>query len=108
MKLNNLEKENQFNKLFAENKVVEAQREAFMSGDMVKFSENAVLINGETTGNNGKDSKKIEDAEEEILKLAEEKMTKDKNLTFGEAITFVKKENPELTKQYESKFNKGE
>ena len=99
------EKEGVFNKLFAENKVVEAQRVPYMEGDMAKFSELAVETKPGSTGHgDGNSSTKFSgDAEDELIHLAEKKAT-EKKIPFSEAQNQVLSENPELRKKYESKF----
>lgn len=97
-----LVKTNQFNQLFAENKVVEAQREAFMKGDMVAFSENAVKLNTNDKGTINKDETP-KDAEAEIIKLAEKMCTEEK-IDYGKAVSIVLANNPKLSEEYNKKF----
>lgn len=99
-----LKKEGEFNKLFSEGKVVLAQKEAFLKGDMVAFTEAASKINTENTGNTANGTKKVNDAEAEVIKLAE-KICKDEGEKFGKAVTRVLSENPALAKKYREKFN---
>lgn len=93
------EKENTFNKLFAEGKVVEAQRKPFLNGDMVKFSENAAPLNTKETGTGKENEKDQKSAYDKVMELAEKKM-KDEQIMLSEAISGVLKENKELSKQY--------
>lgn len=105
------DKENAFNKMLSEGKACEAQREAYLSGDMQKFAENAQQLNagGKPAGHSGNDGKsgsgKKTDsdtpAQDEVLKLAEEKMKADKSLGMDDAISTVLSENAELNKKYE-------
>lgn len=99
-----LKKENEFNKLFSEGKVVEAQRSAFMEGDMVAFSEASARIHTENVGTS-KEGDKVVDAEEQVIKLAE-KIVNEDNVSFAEATTRVLKGNPSLAEKYRNKFEK--
>ena len=97
------EKENSFNKMLAEGKVCEAQRESYVAGDMVKFSENAKPLNLKEDGNGGnppKGDSKYDDAQDEVLALSEVKMKENPNLTDGESISQVLSENPKLHERY--------
>lgn len=92
-------KKGAFDKMLASGTVVEAQREAYMKGDMTKFAENAVAgINLDGSGS-GKTS---EDDEQEVavakFKEAAEKLVKEEGITFAEAAKRVKAENPSLYK----------
>lgn len=90
-----MKKENEFNKLFAEGKVVEAQREAFMNNDMAKFSELACEVQFSEKGNQGKEQDKKELSEEEaIAKIT--KIAKEENITFSEVL----KKEPKLKEAY--------
>jgi phage I-like protein len=97
------EKKGKFDALLSEGKVVEAQREAYMADDMVKFSENAVdpktLNFSETgtsgTGNSNKYDKSETPAQDEVLELAE-KQEKD--------ISVILSENPALNKRYQEEI----
>ena len=46
------EKTSAFEKLLNDGKAVEAQREAYVSGDMIKFAENAAKLHTEAEGSN--------------------------------------------------------
>jgi len=97
------EKTSVFDKMFTEGKVVEAQREHYMSGDMVKFSEAAKPINLGGKGNQekvGEEDPGNEDVEGKIISLADKKMEKDKELSVADAQREVLRENPELEKKY--------
>lgn len=98
-----LKKENEFNKLFSEGKVVEAQRKAFLDGDMVAFSEAAAKIHQTNTGTPN-ENKNDGDAEEKVIKLAE-KLCKEDGIDFGKAVAKVLNENPKLSEEYNKKFN---
>lgn len=91
------EKENKFNVMLSEGKVCEAQRKAYLDGDMDEFTKNAGKVNLNEKGNseNKNDEGKSENVDDEILKLAEKKVKEDK-ITMAEAISVVLKENPEL------------
>lgn len=100
-----------FNKMFADGKVVEAQRESFLTGDMVKFSELATEMHAKNAGGQGKEKEEKEETkftketvETEISRLAEEKMASNTNVTFSEATQEVLIENKELSEVYNSIF----
>lgn len=99
---NNLKKENAFNKLFSEGKVVQAQRDAFMKGDMIEFSEKAAKLHTTNSGDSRED-KHEGDAEEQVIKLAE-KEQKESGIDFGKAVAKVLKNNPKLSEAYNKKF----
>lgn len=71
------EKNSKFNVMLAEGKVVEAQRNAFIGGDMIKFAENAGEINLSERGH-GKDGdnkiSKEDNFESQVIALAESKI----------------------------------
>lgn len=94
------EKASKFDVLLAEKKVVPAQKEAYMSGDMVKFSELAQPIklaesghgNSDTgTGDAGKEKTK----QEQTIELARALVAKG-GITLSDAILKVRKDNPKL------------
>lgn len=94
----------QFNEMLKVGKVCEAQRESFMNNDVVKFSELAAPMNLSAKGNSSDPKNSTielskEDAEEKILKLAEEKTLK--GMKFRDAIHEILNENPELKKARE-------
>jgi phage I-like protein len=94
-------KTNKFNEMLKEGKVCEAQREAYMQNDVVKFSELAMPLNLSAQGTSRDiDSKNLseKDVQEEIIKLAEKK----EGMSFRDAIHAVLKENPELAKKYKN------
>lgn len=100
------EKKASFDKLLHEGKAVEAQREPFMSGDVAKFSELAQPIN---LGGKGSTQEppadpavtNKEEAQKEILKLAQARLSEKKSSDMGSAITAVLNENSELRKKYQ-------
>lgn len=98
------EKNKKFDILLSEGKAVEAQRKAFITGDVVKFSELSGEVNFSASGRDadkkGDDEK---DAEEKVLELAE-KVVSEKKVSLDEAIGVVLSENAELRKQYEKPF----
>lgn len=101
------EKKGAFDKMLSEGKAVEAQREAFMSGDMAKFAELAKPINTAGIGSAGdagaEGSKKFTDsptpAQDEVLELART-VAKEKNVSLREAISIVLKANKTLSEKY--------
>jgi phage I-like protein len=96
-------KENTFTVMLSEGKVCVAQKEAFLKDDMVEFAKNASSLNLSEKGH-GKSPEGESDlgAEDKILELAE-KMSKENKLSLGEAISKVRKQNPELVKKLQEK-----
>lgn len=96
------EKKTSFDKMLSEGKTVEAQRESFMSGDMVKFAELAQPLNKKGSGQEGPgDDEAAKDPQATIVALAEVK-AKELKLPLGRAISIVLDEKPELRKSYEA------
>lgn len=96
------EKKSQFDKMLSENKVVEAQREHFMSGDMIKFSESFVKPNISGAGHSGEAPASVSNAAEaqkEVVKLAEALVKEGKAKSIGEAQNKVLIAHPELSKK---------
>lgn len=96
------EQRDSFNKMMAEGKAVEAQREAFVAGDMVKFAELAKTTNFGGKGNGGagdEDADKNLSAQDKVLKLAEKEVS-DNKISFSEGIKKVLLENKELSDAY--------
>lgn len=95
-------KEIQFNEMFTNGKVVEAQREAFMKGDMAKFATNAVSINLDEVGSNSASSSLASENAttkfEEIVKVKVD----DGGMTYKEAYKAARKENPKLVSAIEA------
>ena len=94
------EKEKEFNALLSSGKAVEAQRDAFLSGDVTKFAELSQDINLEekgSSGDEGKDdeAKTPEDAAAKLSEIAEEIAEKE-GLEFGEAMSKAIRENEKL------------
>lgn len=94
------EKKTQFAKLLSEGKACKAQEESYFSGDAAKFAELAQPVKLAEGGTAGKDETKViaskEEAETELLKLAEEKMKEGKAKSKADAISMVLKEKKEL------------
>lgn len=96
------EKKGQFDKMLSEGKVVEAQREAFMAGDTMKFAELAKPINPENKGHGGSgNDDQVVGIQDEIIKLAEEKVAKKEASDINQAIQLVLCEREDLHKKYE-------
>jgi phage I-like protein len=101
------EKKGKFDRLLSEGKANEAQREAFMSGDSVKFAELSKPINLSDAGH-GKEGdgkpvvKTAADAEIEIAKQAKALLSEGKVKSFGDGVRRVLSENPELKKARET------
>lgn len=96
------EKKATFDKLLSEGKAVEAQRTHFMSGDTIKFAENAGKPNLEGNGSSNDapapEPKDKDAAIEEVGKLAH-KLSDEKKISIGEAQSIVLHSNPELRKK---------
>ena len=90
-----------FDNLMHSGKVVEAQREAFMSNDMVKFSENAVSgINLEAKGSDANKEELTSDIAENKFNEKVDSLV-NSGLSYLEAYKKVNKENPDLSKKIE-------
>lgn len=96
------EKKQTFAKLLSEGKVCVAQEQAFLEGDILKMAELSEKVKLDTAGKNDNDDQPV-DAETEIKKLAEEKLTKGEVKTYHEGMSKVLKENPELEKKLNEK-----
>ncbi len=95
------EKKSQFDVMMSEGKVVEAQREAFMEGDMPTFISLAGKVNLSEAGNGTEPEIELpasnqQDAQVKMMKIAKQKFAEKKCPTLDAAIreTFV--ENPKL------------
>lgn len=75
-----------FNEMMANGQVVEAQREAYIAGDMVKFAETAVVLPREEKGTSEEGVVEKVDIVKEAEKLVEEK-----NISFSDAMKLVNK-----------------
>ena len=101
-------KKEKFDKMLSEKKVVEAQRESFMTDNFVEFSEKAVAqsdLNFSEQGTSASgDDKKFSDsktpAQDELHELTEKKV-KELSISFSEAQDMVMNSNPKLVEAYE-------
>jgi len=95
-----VKKTGEFNVLLSQGKVVESQRDAFMSNDIGAFLKNAVNLNLSEIGT-GSDKKEEgitrESAQLKLHELAE-KMSKEDGRPYEHTISTVMKNNPELAK----------
>lgn len=93
------DKKTSFDKLLTEGKVVEAQREHFMSNDTIKFAENAIKPNLQGSGSSVDAPVVVasskDEAVAEVEKLAFALAEKNK-IGIGAAQAIVLKDNPEL------------
>lgn len=93
-----------FNLMLSEGKACEAQRDAFMSGDVEEFAAKAEPIKLSEGGNAANDSET--DVQAKVIKLAEKKIKDSKEsgetIDFGKAVSMVLSENADLRKSYES------
>lgn len=97
------EKKSKFATLLKEGKVIAAQEESYLSGDMVKFIELSKPVNLAEGGNPGGTTKEAgaggKTVDEQIHELAEKKIAEKQATDLGDAYNKVLKENPELRKQ---------
>jgi phage I-like protein len=84
------EKEKEFNVLLSEGKACAAQKDAYISGNVVEFGKLAAKPNMQ--GNGNVNLHENDDATKAILKLAEEKHKADPKMTRGQAILAAKQE----------------
>lgn len=103
------EKKGKFDVLLSTGKAVEAQREAFMAGDMAKFAELAAPLNLEGQGSGKKPDvdATVSSAEEQIHKLAEDmvKAGKAKNISEAQSKVLHDPAHAALRTAYENKFH---
>lgn len=86
-KIDASEKEAEFTKLLSEGKVVAAQREPFLAGDVKKFAELSQVVKTTEQGHGGQGSEGG-DVDEEILKEAK-KLSEEKKMPIEKAISEV-------------------
>ncbi len=100
------DKKSKFDLMLSEGKVVEGQREAFMSDDMMKFSENAKPLNlGGGKSKEGEDKESdtpntATPAQDEIIEKSK-KLSEEKKISYAAAQRLVLSENPKLRERYE-------
>lgn len=96
------EKKQQFDTKLSEGVVVEAQRDAFMAGDMTKFMELAqpVKLSAKGTGVNPPPSGEMS-AEDEVIELAQKAVADKRASDVVDGIRLVLSENKDLRKKYE-------
>ncbi len=85
------EKERSFTVLLSEGKACAAQKDAFMKGDMDAFIKLSEPVNLRGSGASHSEMQ-LDDETKATLKLAEEKMEKDKSLSKGDAISMARRE----------------
>jgi phage I-like protein len=98
------EQKSAFDKMLADGKAVEAQRESFMKGDMVAFAEKAQPVNLGGKGHGGEGERKVAtagEAIEEVRKRASKMLSEKGAKDLGDAYSKVLKEDPELRAKYE-------
>jgi len=104
--LTNQAKETEFATLLSEGKAVAAQKPSFLSGNMTEFLKLAQPVNLDEKGNGGTppvkegSAKTFEEAENQIIKLAEKKREGNKELSEDDSFQEVMSENPDLAKLY--------
>lgn len=105
------EKKADFDKMLSEGKCCEAQRDAWMKGDMKDFAAKFVPVKLAEQGHGGKgeDIKLTEEqktsvgAQKEVLEKAT-KLSTEKKIDLGTAISTVLSENPKLAEAYRSAY----
>jgi hypothetical protein len=98
-KLTLAEKTSEFSVLLSEGKACEAQREAFIAGDMKSFIEKAVPVKLAEAGHAAKPPVEgNKEPEEEVLSLAK-KLSEEKKISMKEAISQVLKTNNKLAEK---------
>lgn len=105
------EKKGKFDKMLSEKKVVEAQREAFMSDDLEKFTSLAQPAPkdkrlSESSNEEGGEEGGEKDAEDQIIEQAEKLLSEKKAVDIGAAQRMVLADpaNKKLKESYEKKF----
>jgi len=99
-----------FNEMLNAGKVCEAQRQPWLEGNVVKFAElqqpvklSAIGHSDNKTPTDSNANLSAEQAEEKLLAMALELQAKEK-IPYIDAVKRINKENPELSKKYQSKF----
>lgn len=98
------EKNAAFTKMLSEGKAVEAQRDAFIKGDMISFAEKATAVKFGAQGSGKTPSGEGKSADDEVEELATA-MVSEKKISFREATSRVLRENPVLAKKYHEAHN---
>ena len=107
-----IKKELKFTELLAENKVVPAQKEAYLKGDIEgmieKAPEKSLSFTQQSSSKNKKEDDKNKDkidtrdkAEDRIIELTEKMLKEDKSISFSNAMSAVLRENEDLNDLYE-------
>lgn len=94
------DKKAKFDEMLRNGKVVEAQRESYMTGDLAKFAELSGKANTKPEGSDHTPDEPTGDVEEKVIGLAEKKIEAGEAKDLGEAISKVLSEKPELEKAY--------
>ena len=97
-KLELAEKTNKFQVMLSEGKAVEAQREAFLSGNMIEFAEKSVAIKLSEQGHGGTPKVSTLTTEEEVLKQAKT-LSESEKIGMKEAISKVLNSNKQLAEK---------
>jgi len=97
--LANDKKKAEFDQMLSEGKVCEAQRKAFMDDNMIEFAQNMQEIKLDEAGDGdaGDKNNSESDAQEKLIELSEAKV-KEKEISYGTAMSQVLTENPKLRK----------
>lgn len=115
------QREMKFNELLTEQKVVPAQKDAYLKGDMAKFAELSmkVHLDEEGTGENPSDdevadgekddadkapdevdAKDADEAQDKVNELAEKLRKDDNTISYADAVRKTLRDYPKLAKQY--------
>lgn len=92
------EKESEFTKLLSEGKVVAAQREAFISGDVKKFAELSEPVKTTPAGHGHSPAGGGADVDDEIMTQAK-KLSEEKGISIRQAIETVLETNKQLSEK---------
>jgi phage I-like protein len=95
------EKKAAFDKKLSEGSVVEAQREAFMSGDMGKFLELAQPVKLSVEGHGNAPAAPVADVQDEVITLAQKAVGDKRATDLVDGIRLVLSENKDLRTKYE-------
>lgn len=101
-KIEKQEREGKFNVMLSEGKVVEAQREFYIKGDMENFINNAQVLNLSEKGSGSTGDKEEMTREKAEIKLSElaDKIMAERSIDYSEAMSVALDENPELAKKF--------
>lgn len=97
------EKESKFTVMLSEGKACAAQKDAYLKGDMEEFVKNSQAMNLSESGHGNTPKDDGKSPEDKILELARKMTSENTKMELSEAISKVRKENPELVKKLQEK-----